>query len=534
MSLAILPPSKASFEQATLFGVILCLLTALLRYRPTRTVKYFSGPKPLPFVGNATYFSRVLNNLTVELPLMVKNFGGLCMLWVGSQPALVIHSLKDAHELLNKNGALTPNRPRKNIFMQHVWPYHIGFAQAGDELRFYRRIYNDILGAKQSHGVRKYQDYESIVALDAFCEAPDEFESHITRFAMSVIFSAVYGVRISRLTHPIMIELYDVWEKVLMSAQPGKLIIDWLPFLEKLPLSFQPWVKRADSLYARETGVHKAFLKMLRKQIEAGLEPVCFGTGAIEHQKQQGFDDDVAIGVLAGIIFAGGETTASMMQSFIKVMAMNPEVQQRAQEELDQVVGQTRLPTWEDRANLPYIRALIKELHRYCPIFSFAFPHVSIEEIVYQGRTIPNSTWLLPCTDMLHRDPTRYDNVEVFEPERFLGDELDALVSAKQQDHLKRDHINYGFGRRLCQGIHVAENSLFIQISRYLWAFNTTPKPGAPPLNMADTRELVTRKPKPYEANIIPRSDAIRQVIRQSAEQASTDIPDVDSIEMAE
>jgi hypothetical protein len=75
-----------------------------------------------------------------------------------------------------------------------------------------------------------------------------------------------------------------------------------------------------------------SFLKLLRKQIEAGVEPVCFGTGAIEHQKKEGFDDDTLIGVLAGAVLGGGETTATMMQSFIKIMAMNPEVQQRAQE----------------------------------------------------------------------------------------------------------------------------------------------------------------------------------------------------------
>lgn len=75
-----------------------------------------------------------------------------------------------------------------------------------------------------------------------------------------------------------------------------------------------------------------AFLTMLKKQLEAGLEPVCFGTGVIERQKEQGFTDDVAVGVLAGIILAGAESSATMEQSFIKIMALNPEVQKKAQE----------------------------------------------------------------------------------------------------------------------------------------------------------------------------------------------------------
>lgn len=102
MSLTIISLSDGSFELATLFGIVLCFLTALFHYRPTRAVKYFPGPTPWPLLGNLPYFSRVLKNLPVELPLMVKRFGGLCMLWIGSQPALVINNLKDADEILTK------------------------------------------------------------------------------------------------------------------------------------------------------------------------------------------------------------------------------------------------------------------------------------------------------------------------------------------------------------------------------------------------------------------------------------------------
>ncbi|KAH8125250.1 hypothetical protein FP744_10005524 [Trichoderma asperellum] len=525
----IFPPHGATYEQATLLGVVLCLLTALVRYLPNRSVKYAPGPKPLPLLGNIIYFSKMLKNLPVEVPLMAKRFGGTCMMWMGSKPILMIHKLEDAHELLSKRGALTASRPRKNIFMEHVWPKILPFSPAGEEMRFFRRIYTDILGPKQSLQVRKYQDYETIVSLAAFCETPDDYESG---FSTSVIFSAVYGARVSRLTHPLMVELQDVWTEILHNAQPGSLIIDWLPFLEKLPLRFQPWVKRADSLHARDCAVHMAFLNLLRRQIEAGIEPVCFGVNAIAHQKQEGFDDDLLLGILTAIIVAGSESTASMMQSFIKIMAMNPEIQQRAQQELDRVVGPSRLPTWEDQPNLPYTRALIKELHRYSPILTFSFPHLSTDEFVYQGYTIPKNTLLLPCADNLTRDRTRYDDVKAFQPERFLGDDLEAHLSARQSDFRKRDHVNYGFGRRMCPGIQVAENSLFIQISRFLWAFDTMPKPGAPPLDMTDTEEQLTRKPKPFKVNIAPRSDAILQVIHQTAKESHTDIPDIDSIKM--
>jgi cytochrome P450 len=102
--------------------------------------------------------------------------------------------------------------------------------------------------------------------------------------------------------------------------------------LEKLPLRLKPWVQYADSLAARQYAIHMAFFKMLRKQIEAGVEPVCFGADMLQRQKQQGFDDKIAIGLLSGMIILGGESTSSMMHSFIKIMAMHPEVQKKAQQ----------------------------------------------------------------------------------------------------------------------------------------------------------------------------------------------------------
>lgn len=126
---------------------------------------------------------------------------------------------------------MTNNRPRKNIFLARVWPGSLPFAQAGEEMRFYRRIFVDMLGPRQSQEIMKYQDYETKMALAAFCEFPDDHDSHVNRFSLSVTFSAIYGTRISRLDHPVMVELHDIWETVLYSMlQPLYIYIYITPF----------------------------------------------------------------------------------------------------------------------------------------------------------------------------------------------------------------------------------------------------------------------------------------------------------------
>jgi cytochrome P450 len=53
------------------------------------------------------------------------------------------------------------------------------------------------------------------------------------------------------------------------------------------------------------------------------------------------------------------------VQTLILAMALYPEVQKKAQAEIDAVVGPDRLPEFEDRPSLPYINAVIKELMRW-------------------------------------------------------------------------------------------------------------------------------------------------------------------------
>ncbi len=48
-------------------------------------------------------------------------------------------------------------------------------------------------------------------------------------------------------------------------------------------------------------------------------------------------------------------------------MVLYPDVQRKAQAELDRVVGRDRLPNFNDRESLPYIEAVIKEALRWLP-----------------------------------------------------------------------------------------------------------------------------------------------------------------------
>jgi len=73
-------------------------------------------------------------------------------------------------------------------------------------------------------------------------------------------------------------------------------------------------------------------------------------------------------------------------------MVLYPEVQRKAQSELDSVIGMDRLPTFEDRESLPYVNALCKELLRCYPVFPLGVPHWVTEDDVYGDYFIPGGS----------------------------------------------------------------------------------------------------------------------------------------------
>ncbi len=75
-------------------------------------------------------------------------------------------------------------------------------------------------------------------------------------------------------------------------------------------------------------------------------------------------------------------------------MASYPEIQRKAQEEVDRVTGGQRLPEFDDRIHMPYTQAIVREVLRWRPLFPLGLPHASMEDDVYNGYFIPKGEFL--------------------------------------------------------------------------------------------------------------------------------------------
>ncbi|KAL8718103.1 MAG: hypothetical protein Q9225_004725 [Loekoesia sp. 1 TL-2023] len=150
-------------------------------------------------------------------------------------------------------------------------------------------------------------------------------------------------------------------------------------------------------------------------------------------------------------------------------------------------------------------------------------PHAADRDDSYRGRFIPKGTCVIPNLTALHRDTELYPNADMFEPDRFRNHHLNSAASALHPDYLQRDHFNYGFGRRLCPGIHVAEQSLFIVISRVLWAFDIQEKPGYA-LDMKSKNAGLIMKHKPFQVDVKSRGPTFSKIIFEARNRSRSDL----------
>ena len=115
---------------------------------------------------------------------------------------------------------------------------------------------------------------------------------------------------------------------------------------------------------------------------------------------QESHDNDVSkLGenwlptILNDFFLAGSETTATTLYWALLWMALEPQVQKKVQEEIDQVFGsEPHTFTLSDREKLPYVEATIMEVQRRTPIVPVVPNHATLQDVQINGYTLPKGT----------------------------------------------------------------------------------------------------------------------------------------------
>jgi cytochrome P450 len=258
-------------------------------------------------------------------------------------------------------------------------------------------------------------------------------------------------------------------------AAPGAYLADTIPPLGRLPPRLQWWRKPLKPYFDRQANLWMSFFSSLRTQMETKQAPECFVKQLIESDfERQGITEMQAAFLAGSLIEAGSETTSAAINSALLYLSAYPNVRAKAQQELDRVVGSSRSPTFDDEEKLPYIRAIVKETMRIRPVTNIGTPHYTTAPIVYKNTYIPANSIVAIQQYPIHYDPALFPEPTRFNPDRYLThpEKSGHYAGGAAAD---RDHWNFGAGRRICSGLHLAENSMFIILAKLLWAFDILP-----------------------------------------------------------
>jgi cytochrome P450 len=430
------------------------------------------GPPGLPVLGNVLDLPPPGKAEYQHWVKLKDAHGPVSSVTVAGQTIVLVHDEDAAFHLLEKNSLKTSDRPTQPFAVDHAgFGVFVPTLQYGPEFRMHRKMMHQVFGTMKSAAqFRDVQDVESRRFLLRLLNSPDELASHTKAEAAAIILNIVYGYsiepdKVDPLTNLVQL-MMDNFSRAFV---PMAWAVDALPFLDYLPEGFPFTSYRTTGRQWKrinEITVDAPYL-FVRDQMEKGAERRSYISSLVEHHRgkegQLSKEDEKAIKTTAAALYGGGaDTTISTILSFVLSMLMFPEVQKKAQEEIDRVVGSDRLPTFEDQPQLPYINALVKEALRWFPVVPIATPHVAHEEIIHDGYRIPKGAYILPSIWWFLHDPKVYKDPQTFDPERFLEPRSEPDPSA---------HV-FGYGRRICPGRYLAAESLFITLSRLLAAFN--------------------------------------------------------------
>ncbi|KAJ4348472.1 uncharacterized protein N0V89_009847 [Didymosphaeria variabile] len=523
----------AGFFLVLAFSAVLSLLIPIGR----RSKSLPPGPPTLPLVGNLHQIPKT--GAHYKFTEWARMYGGIFSLKLGPATAVVITDRRLVKELLDKKGNVYSARPQSYVANDLITGGdHLLVMQNGTKWRLFRKlVQNHFNEARCQQEHVELVEAEAVQMMHDIMVAPEGLMLHPKRFSNSIIMSLVFGIRTPSVRTKHMLQLYDVMEKWSAVMETGATPpVDIFSFLKWVPESmFGNWKKRSLDVNVMMVALYASMVGRVRKRREAGHQKASLLDGVLDAMAAPGSGseglslNENEINFLGGVLMEGGsDTSASILLAFLQAMIKYPHVQQRAQAEIDALLGANstaieRSPRWEDYAQLPYVAQIVKETMRWRPVTPLGFPHATNADDVVDGYTIPKGTTVLLNVWGLHHERAGADGALspfAFDPDRFAGRTAPAPTFAASKDYEARDHYGYGAGRRLCPGIHLAERNLFVGMAKLLWAFTLEEKPGAVPIDVDPKTGysegfLHCAKPFACEVKVRGRNEAERKRRRE-------------------
>ncbi|KAL1216789.1 Cytochrome P450 78A5 [Cardamine amara subsp. amara] len=477
----------------------------------SKTGPAIPGPSGLPIIGlllafiNNALTHRILANIanTCKAKSLMAFSVGLTRFVITSEP-------ETAKELLNSSAFA--DRPVKESAYELLFHRAMGFAPFGNYWRELRRISSTHLFSPKR--ISGFSESRQKIGQNMVGEIKNAMESygevHIKKIlhfgslnnVMSSVFGKTYNFNDSNLKENnelghLVSEGYELLGIFNWSDHfPG---MRWLD-LQGVRRRCRSLVGKVNVFVGKIINDHKS-KRSLNENQEESTSDDDFVDVLLGMQGSSRLSDSDMIAVLWEMIFRGTDTVAILLEWILARMVLHPEIQAKAQAEINAVVGDSgRQVSDSDLSKLPYVRAIVKEtlrMHPPGPLLSWA--RLSIHDTQIGTHFIPAGTTAMVNMWAITHDEKAWPEADEYKPERFLdGQESNNFPIMGSDLRL----APFGAGRRVCPGKSMGLATVELWLAQLLGSFKWVP---CGKVDLSETLKLSLEMKTPLVCKAIPR-----------------------------
>ncbi|KAI9435475.1 cytochrome P450 [Lactarius indigo] len=497
------------FVALSLFAYLVRTYAASSDRGSCRGLQYPPGPRGLPLLGN-------LFDIPQYAPWETyarwgRQYGDVTSISVIGRLVVFVNSARAARDLLEHRGSRYMDRPETPIIDMMEAHFNPAVTRYGHKWRVERRIIGQSFRPTIAVIHQPMQTVKAHVFLRQVLRCPEKTMEYLKHFTGAVVMSLTYGydVKESGDHHVAIAEEFTLASESIL---PSALLVNDFPALKHLPDWFPGQRRAQHGMRLSDKVVNEPF-NMAKEDLLKGTSRHSLVHDNFDECMGDEVEEAALKNAAATVYAAGAETTISALSSFFLALLLYPDVQTRAQAEIDQVIGRSRLPAFSDRPKLPYVDAICKELLRWRLVLPLGVAHATTEDDVYMGYFIPKGTTVLANTWAILHDAEVYVEPEEFKPERFL------TADGKVRDDPLLVYA-FGYGRRVCPGRHLVDSTLWILVVSVLATFNVRKKIDLHGNEIAVEgvyEDAPISHPAPFEYAIMPRYPRAARLVQETS-----------------
>ncbi|XXG49881.1 hypothetical protein AAC387_Pa02g3934 [Persea americana] len=420
------------------------------------------GPVGWPLLGSIPIMGPLAHRKLAEISASLDT-KRLMALSLGSTRLIISSDPETAKEILC--GHAFSDRPTKEAARALMFERAIGFAPSGEYWRHLRRIAAaNMFSPKRIASLEGLRQRVAGEILGGLCREMEErgvveVRTMLQKGSLKSVVGSVFGASMS----------LDGEELRLMVKEGYDLIakFNWGDYFPLGFLDFHGVRKRCHNLALKVKDFVGQIIEERRREGECMGDD--FLSVLLTLPEEERLSDSDMVAVLWEMIFRGTDTVAILLEWTMARMVLHPDIQAKAQQELDTWIGDSRQVRDSDISNLKYLQAIVKEvlrMHPPGPLLSWA--RLAVHDVHVGKHFVPAGTTAMVNMWAITHDGSIWKDPWAFRPDRFVEEEVSIMGSDLRL-------APFGAGRRVCPGKALGLATVHLWLARLLHQFTWLP-----------------------------------------------------------